>query len=190
MRQMGGTAQFAYTSHPWLVNEYLYGHALVAVTFFFVVPPHTRGHTCTRTHTCRHGTAGCAHKPRTPQQVKELESAIAAGYVLWHGKPMNIFPELSDATTFDHGLALAQNLNAEFNTSWGVHLAKSTDVPGMHRVGDHGWFAPPDCFTSDACVCATRTGLSKSVIPLLAARGIGAVHMGYNGACLVPDLPR
>lgn len=43
----------------------------------------------------------------------------------------------------------------------GTVTAKSTDVPG----------------------------LSISTVPLLAAKGLKAVHIGYNGACLVPDVP-
>ena len=44
-------------------------------------------------------------------QVAALEGAIAAGYIRWVGKPMNIFPELTDGGLFERGLRMTEALN-------------------------------------------------------------------------------
>ena len=107
------------------------------------------------------GAAQCAHTPRTPDQIALMEDAIAAGDVRWHGKPMNNFVELEDAAWFATSLRMSDKLNARYNTSHGNVCCKSTDVPG----------------------------LSKSAIPVLAAAGKKAIHLGYNSACRVPNIP-
>lgn len=108
------------------------------------------------------GTAGCGRTPRTPAQVAAMEAAIARGDVRWHGKPANMFVELEDGPWFESSLRLAGELNARFNQSWGELATKSTDVPG----------------------------LSASAIPWLAAAGKRSIHLGYNSACRVPDIPQ
>ena len=107
------------------------------------------------------GVAQCAHTPRTPAQIAAMEAAIADGDVRWHGKPMNNFVELEDAPWFATSLRMSDRLNARYNTTHGNVCCKSTDVPG----------------------------LSKSAIPVLAAAGKKAIHLGYNGACRVPNIP-
>lgn len=74
---------------------------------------------------------------------------------------MNNFVELEDGPWFDTSLGMAGTLNAAFNKSWGTVTCKSTDVPGM----------------------------SRSSIPHFAAAGKLALHIGYNSACRVPDIP-
>ena len=56
---------------------------------------------------------------------------------------------------------MSDRLNERFNKSWGRTTCKSTDVPG----------------------------LSKSAIPILAKAGKRAIHLGYNSACRVPNIP-
>jgi hypothetical protein len=74
---------------------------------------------------------------------------------------MNNFVELEDGPWFATSLSMSGALNAAFNKSWGSVTCKSTDVPGM----------------------------SKSSIPYFAAAGKLALHIGYNSACRVPDIP-
>ena len=132
LRAAGGPAQYSVTTHPWLLQEFL------------------------------DGAAQCAHTPRTPAQIAEMEAAIADGDVRWHGKPMNNFVELEDEPWFATSLRMSDVLNARYNTTHGNVCCKSTDVPG----------------------------LSKSAIPALAAAGKKAIHLGYNSACRVPDIPQ
>ena len=106
-------------------------------------------------------TAGCGRTPRTPAEIAAMEAAIARDDVRWHGKPANMFVELEDGPWFASSLMLAGELNRRFNKSWGELATKSTDVPG----------------------------LSKSAIPWLAAAGKRSIHLGYNSACRVPDIP-
>jgi len=108
------------------------------------------------------GASQCARVPRTPDQIQLLEQAIADNDIRWHGKPMNNFVELEDAEWFATSLRMSAALNLQFNKSWGSVTCKSTDVPG----------------------------LSKSAIPILAAAGKKAIHLGYNSACRVPNIPQ
>ena len=132
LRAAGGSARYAVTTHPWLLQEFL------------------------------DGAAGCGRTPRTQAQIDAMTAAIARGDVRWHGKPMNNFVELEDGPWFLTSLAMAGALNARFNKTWGSLATKSTDVPG----------------------------LSKSAIPLLSAAGKQSIHLGYNSACRVPDIPQ
>ena len=132
LRAAGGPARYSVTTHPWLLQEFL------------------------------DGAAACAHTPRTPAQIADMEAAIADGDVRWHGKPMNNFVELEDEPWFATSLRMSDKLNARYNVSHGSVCCKSTDVPG----------------------------LSKSAIPALAAAGKRAIHLGYNSACRVPNIPQ
>lgn len=131
LRAMGGPAQYAVTSHPWLIQEYL------------------------------DGATQCAHTARNASMIQLMTDAIARDDVRWHGKPMNNFVELEDGPWFATSLTMSGKLNAQFNKSWGSLTCKSTDVPGM----------------------------SKSTIPYFAAAGKKALHIGYNSACRVADIP-
>jgi hypothetical protein len=131
MQDAGWPASFAYTTHPWLVSEFLTGEA------------------------------NCSHFRPTDVEIQLIEDAIEQDIFRWHGKPMNIFPELTDSDFFEDALSIRTDLNLRFNKSWGSITAKSTDVPG----------------------------LSQSVIPIMAKAGIQAVHMGYNWACHTADVP-
>ena len=108
------------------------------------------------------GAAECARVSRTSDQIQLLENAIANNDIRWHGKPMNNFVELEDAEWFATSLRMSDALNTRFNKTWGKVTCKSTDVPG----------------------------LSKAAIPILAAAGKKAIHLGYNSACRVPNIPQ
>jgi hypothetical protein len=98
------------------------------------------------------GAAGCAHARPNASALGAMRAAIAAGDLRWHAQSANYFPEALDAASFRAQLAVADGLNSQFGKAWGTLLMKSTDV----------------------------AGLSRSVIPLLAAAGRRGVHMGTN----------
>lgn len=56
LRAAGGPAQYAVTSHPWLILEFL------------------------------DGAVDCAYTPRNQTMIAMMEDAIARGDVRWHGK--------------------------------------------------------------------------------------------------------
>ena len=107
------------------------------------------------------GSAGCAHARQNASAVAAFEAAIRAGDVLWHAQSANYFPEAMDAPSFLAMLDSVDALNARFGTRNGRTLFKSTDTPGF----------------------------SRSIIPLLNARGRRAVHSGGNGKCTIAKLP-
>ena len=94
-----------------------------------------------------------------PAQRAEMEQAIAAGDIAWHGLPCTFHSELLDPSLFRFGLSLSQKLDARF----GKHTisAKMTDVPGHTR----------------------------GIVPLLAEAGIRFLHIGVNAASTPPDVP-
>ena len=103
LRALGGPAQYAVTTHPWLLQEFL------------------------------DGAADCAHTARTADQIAFMEQAIADGDVRWHGKPMNNFVELEDGDWFATSLHMSARLNLRYNKTWGDTTCKSTDVPGLSK---------------------------------------------------------
>lgn len=125
-------ARFVYTTHPWLLLEYLDGRAGCGRTF-----------------------------SRTPEQIALLEQAICDGDVAWHAMPLNYFVELVDRDLFAYGLSLHARLNARFNRTYGSVCGKQADIPGI----------------------------TQAAVPLLAAHGVRALHVGYNGACVMPQVP-
>jgi hypothetical protein len=56
LRAMGGPAQYAVTSHPWLIQEFLDGATL------------------------------CAHTPRNATMIQMMVDAISRDDVRWHGE--------------------------------------------------------------------------------------------------------
>jgi hypothetical protein len=95
----------------------------------------------------------------TPAQRAEMEQAVVAGDIAWHGLPCTFHSELLDPSLFRFGLSLSQKLDARF----GKHTiaAKMTDVPGHTR----------------------------GIVPLLAEAGIRFLHVGVNSASTPPDVP-
>jgi len=95
----------------------------------------------------------------TPAQRAQLERAIRAGDIIWHGLPFTMHSELIDADLFAFGLSLSQQLDQRFGRR--TIAAKMTDVPGHTRA----------------------------IIPLLAAAGIQFLHIGVNASSTPPDVP-
>jgi hypothetical protein len=97
---------------------------------------------------------------RAPSQGrKDLEEAIEAGDIVWHGLPFTMHSELMDASLFRYGLSLSRALDKRFGKQ--TVAAKMTDVPGHTRA----------------------------IVPLLAEAGIKFLHIGVNEASTVPDVP-
>ncbi|MBN9390168.1 MAG: DUF5054 domain-containing protein [Chloroflexi bacterium] len=94
-----------------------------------------------------------------PARRAELEAAIEAGDIRWHGLPFTTHSELLDSSLFEFGLSLSQELDRRFGKK--TIAAKMTDVPGHTR----------------------------SIVPLLAAAGIEFLHIGVNPASTPPDVP-
>jgi hypothetical protein len=61
LRAAGGPAQYAVTTHPWLVHEFY------------------------------DAAADCARTSRNASMLQMMDDAIARGDVRWHGKPMCVF---------------------------------------------------------------------------------------------------
>ncbi|MEO7912748.1 MAG: DUF5054 domain-containing protein [Roseiflexaceae bacterium] len=95
----------------------------------------------------------------TPTQRAQLERAIQAGDIVWHGLPFTMHSELMDADLFSFGLSLSQQLDQRFGRR--TIAAKMTDVPGHTRA----------------------------IVPLLAAAGIQFLHIGVNASSTPPDVP-
>jgi len=94
-----------------------------------------------------------------PAQRAQLERAIQAGDIIWHGLPFTMHSELMDADLFSFGLSLSQQLDQRFGRR--TIAAKMTDVPGHTRA----------------------------IVPLLAAAGIQFLHIGVNASSTPPDVP-
>jgi hypothetical protein len=94
-----------------------------------------------------------------PAQRAQLERAIHAGDIIWHGLPFTMHSELMDADLFSFGLSLSQQLDQRFGRR--TIAAKMSDVPGHTRA----------------------------IVPLLAAAGIQFLHIGVNASSTPPDVP-
>jgi hypothetical protein len=90
---------------------------------------------------------------------KQMEDAITAGDIVWHGLPVTTHTELMDVSLFQFGLSLSQELDRRFGRK--TIAAKMTDVPGHTR----------------------------GIVPLLAEAGIQFLHIGVNQASTPPDVP-
>jgi hypothetical protein len=98
-------------------------------------------------------------KQANPEGKKRMESAIAKGFIAWHGLPFTTHTELMDAELFQYGLSIAKRLDSKFEKQ--TISAKMTDVPGH----------------------------TKAMIPYLASNGIQYFHIGVNPASKVPSVP-
>lgn len=88
-----------------------------------------------------------------------MESAIAAGDVVWTVMPFTMHAELADPETFRYGLSLSRRLDERFGRR--TVAAKITDVPGA----------------------------SVGVLPFLVEAGVECLFIGANGATKPPQLP-
>jgi hypothetical protein len=93
------------------------------------------------------------------KQRKQMEAAIEAEDMVWHGLPFTTHTELMDPSLFRFGLSLSEQLDKRFGRK--TIASKMTDVPGHTR----------------------------SMIPLMAEAGIQYLHLGANPASTTPDVP-
>lgn len=98
-------------------------------------------------------------KQASEEEKMNLEKAIAAGSITWHGLPFTTHTELMDPLLFEYGLSIAGKLNAQYGKS--TITGKMTDVPG-HTIG---------------------------MVPYLEKWGIQYLHLGVNPASKVPSVP-
>jgi hypothetical protein len=93
------------------------------------------------------------------QQRERMESAIAKGYIRWHGLPFTTHTELMDESLFRYALSISQKLDRRY----GKHTiaSKMTDVPGHTRA----------------------------IVPLMQEAGLRYMHIGVNRASKRPDVP-
>ena len=93
------------------------------------------------------------------EQQREMEEAVRAGDISWHGLPCTTHTELMNGPLFEYGMSLSGDLDARFGRK--TIGAKMTDVPG-HTI---------------------------AMVPYLAKAGIQFLHIGVNPASTVPDVP-
>ena len=105
------------------------------------------------------GAAGCATRKRRPQEIAAVRQAIEQDDIIWHANALNSFLELYDSDLLAYSISLKDALNSEFGKQHGVVCGKQTDVPGV----------------------------SIAAVPVLARAGVKAMHLGYNGACKLPE---
>ena len=105
------------------------------------------------------GAAGCATRKRTAAELARVRAAITNDDIVWHANALNSFLELYDSDLFADSLSQRDALNRDFGKTHGSICGKQTDVPGM----------------------------SIAAVPILAAKGVQAMHIGYNGACKLPE---
>jgi hypothetical protein len=82
------------------------------------------------------------------------------GWITWHAFPFNSEPEFMDPSTITFGLDLTHHLDAMFSLP-NKTVMSQRDVPGMTR----------------------------SIIPLLASRGVHTISVGVNGGSTPPNVP-
>lgn len=88
-----------------------------------------------------------------------LLQALRSGNIAPHAMPFTMHTELLDADTLDYGLSIVDQIDTI--TGRKTIAAKMTDVPG-HTIG---------------------------LVPLLARHGIKLLHIGFNKASAIPDVP-
>ena len=97
----------------------------------------------------------------TPGERANLTTAIARGYITWHAYPFNGEPELLDAPQFSAALGLTHALDDALGVPRKATMSQR-DVPG----------------------------LTRAVLPLLAAANVSAISLGTNCYSMPPALPR
>jgi hypothetical protein len=97
----------------------------------------------------------------SPGAVANFTAAVARGYVSWHAWPFNGEFELIDPPLVEAGFALTHALDDALDVPR-KGVVSQRDVPGMTRA----------------------------VLPLLAANGVRGVSVGVNGASTPPKVPR
>ena len=91
--------------------------------------------------------------------IDAFKEAVKDGIIVWHAFPFNAQPEVYDSSLMDFGFYLTANISSELGF---LPMAMSQrDVPG----------------------------LSRSVIPIMKKRGVEAITVGVNTACMPPAVP-
>lgn len=93
--------------------------------------------------------------------LAQFNESVANGFLTWHTFPHNAEVELADAALVDFGVDMTHEIDDYFGLPHKQTMSQR-DVPG-----------------------ATR-----SMIPVLAARGVRAFSVGVNGASSAPEVPR
>ena len=94
-------ADFIYTTHPWILQEYFTA------------------------------SASCGSPARNASSVAAVEQGIKAGKFAWHAKAFTMIHELCDPDIFAWSLTLAKSLNERFGVTHGTVAGKITDLPGV-----------------------------------------------------------
>lgn len=98
-------------------------------------------------------------RTHTGKEKMEMEEAIYAGDIRWHGLPFTTHTELMSGNLFRYGLSLSQQLDRKYGRL--TIAGKMTDVPGHTRA----------------------------IVPYLQEAGIELLHIGVNPASAVPEVP-
>ena len=95
----------------------------------------------------------------SPDMRARMEKAIGDGRMVWHGLPFTTHTEIMDASLFEFGLSISDDLDRKYGKT--TIAAKMTDVPG-HTL---------------------------AMVPLLAKHGIQYLHLGVNMVSKNPKVP-
>lgn len=93
--------------------------------------------------------------------LANFNTSVSKGWITWHAFPFNSELELLDTSLLGYGINMTHELDDQFGVRRKTVLSQR-DVPGMTR----------------------------SVIPTLAANGVRAITVGVNGASTPPSVPR
>lgn len=95
----------------------------------------------------------------TQEYCEKLKKAIKNGDICWHGLACTTSTELMDESLLHYNLSISDRLDAMFGKQ--TIAAKMTDVPGH----------------------------TKSIIPFMCDHGKKYLHIGVNGASMLPQVP-
>jgi hypothetical protein len=104
LKERGGKERFIYTSHPWLIQEYL------------------------------DATAGCTgNVTRSPEALAFLEDAIREGDVTWHANAFSMFVPMLPLDLYSFSLDIGAALDKRFNQPRKI-AASQKDTMGYARA--------------------------------------------------------